>query len=602
MPIILAIEPDRRQRDALSAVVRQRVRAELILADTTERALEAIGNRVPDLVLVPALLSPQDDAALAAALRVIAAAAHVRTLTIPVLAAHAAEAPSSGLLSRWRRGRSASPAPDGCDPAVFAEQISSYLKESAAERALRADDLENEVQGDEPQYAQEIRRDDVEAVEADANAYVQADAQPYQADVRHDYEPEVPAYVQPDTTYVQPELVQTYAHPGVVYTQPDVQESGQPDAVYVPPVMQAYAEPDAVYVPPEMQAYAEPDAVYVPPEMQADVRTDLQTDSEPDLRYSQLEMQPYSQHHVHADVQQEAFGVVEGIDYDMEAGSDGLTALRLNQEEDIDLSDELAVLEAEESIGMRETSEMELFDGEPVGVYTMPSVVDEPEIDAAVLAARKAFAEVEAAIEPASAAEAVTLSEFEDHAAVDPEFFAEPMFEAERRSEPVAGAAAASASAYTRAADSINPADAKRQPSDAEPWISSFLSPRWAWPAMEGPPTEPAAAFVHAEAAVAEARPAPAAHKRDRPEWSELVASLRKDIERRRVEPPQAKPKPDTQAPAPRRSRKSKPVQDEWGFFDPEQCGFAALLAKLDEITEGPEDKPVGQSSIHQSS
>jgi hypothetical protein len=28
-----------------------------------------------------------------------------------------------------------------------------------------------------------------------------------------------------------------------------------------------------------------------------------------------------------------------------------------------------------------------------------------------------------------------------------------------------------------------------------------------------------------------------------------------------------------------------KPIQDEWGFFDPAQCGFAALLAKLDEIT-----------------
>jgi len=29
---------------------------------------------------------------------------------------------------------------------------------------------------------------------------------------------------------------------------------------------------------------------------------------------------------------------------------------------------------------------------------------------------------------------------------------------------------------------------------------------------------------------------------------------------------------------------KGKPIQDEWGFFDPEQCGFAALLAKLDEV------------------
>ena len=62
-------------------VVRKRVHAELILVDTTERALDAIGNRMPDLVLVPALLSPQDDAAIAAALRVIAAAAHVQLLT-----------------------------------------------------------------------------------------------------------------------------------------------------------------------------------------------------------------------------------------------------------------------------------------------------------------------------------------------------------------------------------------------------------------------------------------------------------------------------------------------------------------------------------------
>jgi hypothetical protein len=35
-----------------------------------------------------------------------------------------------------------------------------------------------------------------------------------------------------------------------------------------------------------------------------------------------------------------------------------------------------------------------------------------------------------------------------------------------------------------------------------------------------------------------------------------------------------------------RRVQSRKPVQDEWGFFDPEQCGFAALLAKLDEIID----------------
>jgi hypothetical protein len=31
---------------------------------------------------------------------------------------------------------------------------------------------------------------------------------------------------------------------------------------------------------------------------------------------------------------------------------------------------------------------------------------------------------------------------------------------------------------------------------------------------------------------------------------------------------------------------KSSPAQDEWGFFDPDQCGFAALIEKLEEITD----------------
>src|SRR6476661_9985799 len=98
MPLILAIEPDRRQAAQLSVVVRKRVHAELILVETTERALDAIGNRMPDLVLVPALLSPQDDAALAAALRVIAAAAHVQMLTTPMFAS-VKPSPARGVLS-----------------------------------------------------------------------------------------------------------------------------------------------------------------------------------------------------------------------------------------------------------------------------------------------------------------------------------------------------------------------------------------------------------------------------------------------------------------------------------------------------------------------
>jgi len=69
-------------------------------------------------------------------------------------------------------------------------------------------------------------------------------------------------------------------------------------------------------------------------------------------------------------------------------------------------------------------------------------------------------------------------------------------------------------------------------------------------------------------------------------EWVALIASLRHDVERLRVERSDKPGRKAPAAPAARPDRKAKPVQDEWGLFDPEQCGFAALIAKLDEVTD----------------
>src|SRR5690348_2205463 len=90
MPLILAIEPDRRQANQLTALVRGRLHADLVLGDSADRALAALGDRVPDLILTAALLSPKDEAALGQRLRELnGVAAHVQTLTIPVLASAA---------------------------------------------------------------------------------------------------------------------------------------------------------------------------------------------------------------------------------------------------------------------------------------------------------------------------------------------------------------------------------------------------------------------------------------------------------------------------------------------------------------------------------
>ena len=417
MPIILAIEPDRRQAAHLTVIVRHQVGAELILADTTEGALDAIGNRVPDLVLVPALLSPTDDAALAAALRVIAAAAHVRTLTIPVLANGAARATPGGLLAKWRKRRDASPEPDGCDPAVFGEQISTYLRESAAERAMLDEDP---------------------------------------------FETAPPIAIQP--------------------------------AVQIPPILE---------IEPVVETVAE-----IVPLAELDAVTEIDTVAVVDTWAAAAD----------------------------ELSTPGME-LTADPEPDegplIDLSEEVA--------GLSDESEGELFDGEPIGVYAMPSATDELSLDA--------FDLLPALIEtPATAP------------------------------EPVAVLA-------TSAADAIvdEPfADVSEPPrADIEPWVPMYLTPGRIWPALEGMPSE---------------TPAP---RTEQPDWIELVASLRQDLERRRIDPPSlahdpiaARPSDGAESEAPRvkkqkaPAKKSKPIQDEWGFFDPEQCGFSTLLAKLEEITE----------------
>jgi len=98
---------------------------------------------------------------------------------------------------------------------------------------------------------------------------------------------------------------------------------------------------------------------------------------------------------------------------------------------------------------------------------------------------------------------------------------------------------------------------------------------------------------IHELEAKAKAPPA----KSER-EWVALIESLRSDVERLRTERAEKTEKPAARKdppPAPRAVRPVKaprPIQDEWGFFDPQQCGFAALLAKLDEVTDA-EDSSV---------
>jgi hypothetical protein len=555
MPIILAIEPDRRQAGHVAAVVRNRIGAELILAETTEGALDAIGSRVPDLVLVPALLSPQDDAALAAALRVIAAAAHVRTLTIPVFSNGTSRSEGGGLLARFRRGRSES-AQVGCDPAVFAEQITDYLREAAAERADLASAYES-IDEPAPIAAAAVEPPPVDTVDTSEWPITVADAPA--------------AVLEPPVAVVESPIAAFEAYvPEAYVPEPYVPEPYVPSVHEAPPAVLHMDAVNSVHADPTPLDFLETTT-----ELFADraVAHEPAPEDEPD-----------------------------------------------DDEIVIDLSDEIVEISPE-------TSADELFGGEPFGVYTLSleDSLDTP-IDAVARLSK---------VDPVEQGKAVDdldeLDEFEDVEDVEDVEDLEGVeaVEATAPAEAIQAVAEISAaadiaqrmSAAPRIAETVvQPSELKRAEDSA--WLSLGLRYTRHWPALEGVAVETAtlsealAAPLKKIAAVDERAPLSAAivtpppappapptppSRPDHLEWAELVASLRQDIERRRNQPAAAAivtTRPTeaqtrmqtTDAVQSRRSKKASPIQDEWGFFDPQQCGFAALLAKLDEFSDGPDE------------
>ena len=139
MALVLAIEPDTRQADIVKYIVRDLVRAELILVTSRDEAIAAIDQQLPDVILLTALLSPRDEDELISHLRRLGAAEHVQTYTIPLLSgARSAEQSGrgGGLLGKFRKKKEVEPIA-GCDPEMFAAEIRAFL--------ARADELKLEA-------------------------------------------------------------------------------------------------------------------------------------------------------------------------------------------------------------------------------------------------------------------------------------------------------------------------------------------------------------------------------------------------------------------------------------------------------------------------
>ncbi len=131
MSLILAIEPDRRQSLTLTSLSRARLNVELVLGETVGRAFDALGPRRPDLVLTSPHLTPKDESTLASRLRGFeAAGTPIPRLIIPRL--------GPSLPDKKTKGGKAKGLAAHCDPMAFSEQIADCLEMASAEQAALA--------------------------------------------------------------------------------------------------------------------------------------------------------------------------------------------------------------------------------------------------------------------------------------------------------------------------------------------------------------------------------------------------------------------------------------------------------------------------------
>jgi hypothetical protein len=146
MPLILAVDADKRHSAQLAALLRTHVDADLVQCASAAEGLAILQGRVPDLILTSQLLSPRDETALDQHLRELGEiASYVQTLTIPVLASSKRSArkakKSGGMLSALRMEKAdEDDDAGGCDPKVFAAEVRLYLDRALERRTFKSGD------------------------------------------------------------------------------------------------------------------------------------------------------------------------------------------------------------------------------------------------------------------------------------------------------------------------------------------------------------------------------------------------------------------------------------------------------------------------------
>jgi hypothetical protein len=137
---ILVLESNPAQVETIRDIVCNVLGTELTLVDSIERALEALQTTTPDLVLLPALVSAEEEAKLMSFLRQDPKGAHIETLFTPLMARKDTPTETTRGWLRWVRPQTASDVSSSDEVTLFTERLTWSLQ-SARERRQLDDEL-----------------------------------------------------------------------------------------------------------------------------------------------------------------------------------------------------------------------------------------------------------------------------------------------------------------------------------------------------------------------------------------------------------------------------------------------------------------------------
>lgn len=138
MSYVLAIEPNQGQANVLRDIVTTDTASKVVVVGSVESAMAAMEHGIPSVILVNALLPPNEESDLVERLRSFPSYAAPEVLITPAFSESERKHSVLAGPGRFGRHRARQPRPTGCARLSFTEQLSTYLSLVEARQASAA--------------------------------------------------------------------------------------------------------------------------------------------------------------------------------------------------------------------------------------------------------------------------------------------------------------------------------------------------------------------------------------------------------------------------------------------------------------------------------